>query len=390
MATRDNRKSDRKPSTTKRMLIMIGLVVLLIAIIAGIKVWTIMTMVSGMKPPDPPTVTSIKATYEEWQPTLAAVGTLRAVRGADLALDVSGVVTRVEVASGAEVKEGQLLVQLRDDDEVARQRQAEAAAVLAQATYERMKRQLEVKAVSRADYDTAAADLRVKQASVQQAKAIVAQKQLRAPFTGRAGIVTLSAGAFVNAGTPIVTVQQLDPVYIDFSVPQRELGQVHPGQRVLLTLDAFAGRSFEATVTAIDPKVDGDTRNVRVEASAANPDGVLVPGMFANVAVDVGAQARQLTLPQSAITFNPYGETVFIVKPPEKNDAAGKPGLPTAQQAFVTTGGKRGDQVAITKGLDEGVEVVTSGQLKLKNGTELRIDNSQAPKNDADPKPQEQ
>ena len=248
------------------------------------------------------------------------------MRGADLALDVSGVVTKVEVASGSEVKQGQLLVQLRDDDEVARQRQAEAAAVLAQATYERMKRQLEVKAVSRADYDTAAADLRVKQASVQQAKAIVAQKQLRAPFTGRAGIVTLSAGAFVNAGTPIVTVQQLDPVYVDFNVPQRELGQVHPGQRVLLSLDAFAGRSFEATVTALDPKVDGDTRNVRVEASATNPDGVLVPGMFANVAVDVGEQGRQLTLPQSAITFNPYGETVFIVKPAEKNDAAGKPG----------------------------------------------------------------
>ena len=193
-----------------------------------------------------------------------------------------------------------------------------------------------------------------------------------------------------NAGTPIVTLQQLDPVYVDFTVPQRELGQLHPGQRVLLTLDAFADRSFEATVTAIDPKVDGDTRNVRVEASAANPDGVLVPGMFANVAVEAGERARQLTLPQSAITFNPYGETVFIVKPSETRDAAGKPGRPTAQQAFVTTGGKRGDQVAIVEGIEEGVEVVTSGQLKLKNGTELRIDNSKAPKNDADPKPQEQ
>jgi membrane fusion protein (multidrug efflux system) len=380
----------KNPSTLKRMLAMIGLVLLLIAVIAGIKVWSIMTMVAGMKPPEPPTVTSIKAGYDNWQPALGAVGTLRAVRGADLAFDVSGVVTQVNLSSGAEVKQGEVLVQLRDDDEVAQQRQAEAAAALAKVMFDRFERQLQAKAISRADYDKAAADLKVKRAAVQQAQAIVAKKQLRAPFAGRAGIVTLSPGAFVNSGTPVVTVQQLDPVYIDFSMPQRNLGELAAGQRVALTLDAFAGRTFEATVTAIDPKVDGDTRNVRIEASAANPDGVLVPGMFANVSVDIGQLGRQLTLPQSAITFNPYGETVFIVKASDKKDAAGKPELPTAQQAFVTTGAKRGDQVAILSGLDEGVEVVTSGQLKLKNGTALKIDNSKSPMNDADPKPQEQ
>ncbi len=388
--TRMQTRAKKNPSTLKRMLVMIGLVLLLIAVIAGIKVWTIMTMVAGMKPPEPPTVTSIKASYDNWQPTLDAVGTLRAVRGADLAFDVSGVVTEVNLVSGAEVKQGDVLVQLRDDDEVAQQRQAEAAAALAKVMYDRFARQLEAKAISRADYDKAAADLKVKQAAVQQARAIVAKKQLRAPFTGRAGIVTLSPGAFVNAGTPVVTVQQLDPVYIDFSLPQRNLGELAAGQRATLTLDAFAGRTFEATVSAIDPKVDGETRNVRIEASAANPDGVLVPGMFANVSVDVGQSERRLTLPQSAITFNPYGETVFIVKASDKKDAAGKPALPTAQQAFVTTGARRGDQVAILSGLDEGVEVVTSGQLKLKNDTELKIDNSKPPKNDPDPKPQEQ
>jgi membrane fusion protein (multidrug efflux system) len=379
----------KQPSMRKRMLIMIGLVVLLIAVIAGIKAWTIMTMISGMKPPEPPTVTSIKATYDEWQPALGAVGTLRAVRGADLALDVAGVVTKVNLDSGAEVEEGQLLVQLRDDDEVAQQRQAEAAVALAKVTFDRARRQLDVKAISRADYDNASADLKSKQAAVQQAQAIVAKKRLRAPFAGRAGIITLSPGAYVNAGTPIVTLQQLDPVYVDFSVPQRNLGEIKPGQRVALTLDAFKDRTFEATLSAIDPKVDGDTRNVRVEASATNPDGFLVPGMFANVSVDVGQTGRQLTLPQTAITFNPYGETVFIVKPSDKKGADGKPGLPTAQQAFVTTGAKRGDQVAILSGIEEGTEVVTSGQLKLKNGTELKIDNSKSPKNDPDPKPQE-
>jgi membrane fusion protein (multidrug efflux system) len=380
----------KKPGTRKRMLIMIGLVLVLIAVIVGIKFWTISTMISGMKPPDPPTVTTIHASYEEWQPALSAVGTLRAVRGADLALDVAGVVTEVNLESGAEVKQGEVLVQLRDDDEVAQLRQAEAAAALAKVTVDRARRQLDVKAISQADYDNAAADLKARQAAVQQARAIVAKKQLRAPFDGRAGIITLSPGAYVNSGTPIVTVQQLDPVFIDFHVPQRNVGELKAGQRVAITLDAFADRVFEATVSAIDPKVDNDTRNVRIEAAAANPDGALVPGMFANVSVDVGEQGRQLTLPQSAITFNPYGETVFIVKPSDKKGPDGKPEAPTAQQAFVTTGNTRGDQIAILSGIEEGTEVVTSGQLKLKNGTPLRIDNSKTPKNDADPKPQEQ
>ncbi len=384
------KRASNKPGKLKRMLIMIGLVLLLILVIVGIKWWTIASMISGMQPPEPPTVTTTKAHYQDWQPSLSAVGTLRAARGADLALDVSGVVTKVNMSSGDEVREGQLLVQLRDDDEVAQLRQAEASAALARLTFDRTRRQLEVKAISQADYDKAAADLKAKQAAVQQAQAVVAKTQLRAPFGGRAGIVTLSPGAYVNAGTSIVTVQQLDFVYIDFSIPQRSLGQLRNGQRVVLSLDAYPDQDFEGELTAIDPKVDTDTRNVRIEASAVNPDRILVPGMFARVEVDIGQAQSQLTLPQSAITFNPYGETVFIVKPASGKDANGKPALPTAQQAFVTTGSKRGDQVSILSGVDEGTEVVTSGQLKLKNSIELKIDNSQQPKNDPDPKPQEQ
>ena len=204
-----------------------------------------------------------------------------------------------------------------------------------------------------------------------------------------AGIVVLSPGAYVNAGTAVVTLQQLDPVYADFFVPQRNLGEIRVGQRMALRLDAYPGREFEGLVSAIAPKVDGDTRNARVEASLPNPDGVLMPGMFANVAIEVGEQKRQLTLPQTAITFNPYGETVYVVKPGEGTGADGKPALPTAQQVFVTTGPTRGDQVAVLSGLEEGTEVVTSGQLKLKNGTPLVIDNARVPKADADPKPQE-
>lgn len=387
MATREQ----RKPSTTKRMIIMLLIVGLLLAILIG---WNVAGQVMQAKfrenmPVPPQTVTSTKVGYDQWQPSQATVGSLRAVRGADLAFDVSGVVTKVNLKSGDTVQEGQVLVQLRDDDDVAALRQAEAAAALAKVTFDRAKRQLDVKAVSQADYDNAATDLKAKQAAVQQQQALVAKKTLRAPFAGRAGIVTLSPGAYVNSGTAVVTVQQTDPMFVDFFVPQRNLGEIKTGQRVALTLDAFPDRTFEGVLTAIDPKVDGDTRNVRIEASADNADGTLVPGMFANVSVDVGEQARQLTLPQTAITFNPYGETVFIVKPSDKKGEDGKPAQPEAQQVFVTTGSRRGDQVAILSGLEEGTEVVTSGQLKLKNGTPLIVDNSKAPKNDANPKPQE-
>ncbi|HNR91654.1 MAG TPA: efflux RND transporter periplasmic adaptor subunit [Dokdonella sp.] len=385
------RAYDNKPSTAKRMIIMLLAVLLLIGAIAGFQWFSISRMMANMPPPPAPTVTTTKVVYEAWQPAQSSVGTLRAVRGADLAFDVAGVVSKVNLVSGDEVKQGQVLVQLRDDDDVAALRQAEAAAALAKVTYDRAKRQLEVKAISQADHDNAAADLKARQATVQQHLALVAKKQLRAPFDGRAGIVTLSPGTYVNAGMSIVTVQQLDPVFVDFAVPQRDLGKLRKGQRVTLRLDAYGDRVFEGVLSAIDPKVDGDTRNARIEASVDNADGALVPGMFANVSVEVGEQDRQLTLPQSAITFNPYGETVFVVKPPaQANGADGQPAKPVAQQVFVTTGATRGDQIAVLSGLDEGTEVVTSGQLKLKNGTLLTIDNSKPPKNDAAPDVQEQ
>jgi len=245
----------------------------------------------------------------------------------------------------------------------------------------------------------------------------VARKQLRAPFAGRAGIVTVNPGAYINAGTTLVTVQQLDPVFVDFHLPQRNLSELRVGQAVALTLDAFAGKPFEGQISAISPKIDGDTRNVQIEASVPNPDRMLTPGMFANVRVDVGEKQRQLTLPQTAVVYNPYGETVYIVK--KKGDVdkeqaeaaakkadpktpapakdAGKDKAPNAvpadalvvQQTFVTTAGTRGDQVAIAKGLDEGVEVVTSGQIKLKNGAPITIDNSVLPANSPNPTPQE-
>jgi membrane fusion protein, multidrug efflux system len=408
---------ENKPSTKKRMIIMIVAVLALIGIIAGIKVLMIMKLLAGMKPPPPAVVTTAKASYQDWQPELRAVGTLRAARGADLALEVAGLVGRVNVRSGDDVKAGQLLLELVTTDEVANLHQLEAQTALSQLTYERAKRQIAVHVIAQADYDNAAADLKVKQAAVAQQQAIISKKQLRAPFAGRAGIVTITPGTYLNAGTVIVTLQQLDPEFVDFFVPQKSLGQLQVNRRVTLTLDAFPGKSFPGTVNAVNPRVDTDTRNVLVEARVPNPDRVLSPGMFANVAIEVGSQQQHLTLPQTAIIYNPYGETIYVIRTKRQFDAdqaaaaprdadpvdnqpapkkkAGKGPPPTpadalvVEQTFVTTGPTRGDQVAILKGIDAGAEVVTSGQIKLKNGAAVRIDNSVRPSDNPNPTPQE-
>jgi membrane fusion protein, multidrug efflux system len=407
---------ENKPSTTKRMIIMIVAVLALIAIIAGIKVLMIIKMLSGMKPPPPAVVSTAKTSYQEWQPELRAVGTLRAARGADLALEVAGLVGRVNVRSGDDVKSGQLLLELVTTDEVANLHQLEAQTALSQLTYERAQRQIAVHVIAQADYDNAAADLKVKQAAVAQQQAIISKKQLRAPFAGRAGIVTITPGSYLNSGTVIVTLQQLDPEYVDFFVPQKSVGQVEVGRNATLTLDAFPGKTFPGTVNAVNPRVDTDTRNVLVEARVPNPDRLLSPGMFVNVAVAAGSQQRYLTLPQTAVVYNPYGETVYVVRtksqfdadqaaaapkdadPVEKQPAPKKaskgpppvpPDAPVVEQTFVTTGPTRGDQVAILKGLDAGTEVVTSGQIKLKNGAPVRVDNSVRPSDNPNPTPQE-
>ena len=283
----------------------------------------------------------------------------------------------------------QLLLQLRDGDDVAQLQQFEAAAQLSRLTFERAKKQLAAQAISKADYDAANADLQAKQAAVAQQKVVVAKKQLRAPFAGRAGIITTSPGDYLSAGTAVVTLQQLDPLLVDFDVPQSELGRLRVGQTVNLKLDAFAGRQFAGKLNAISPKVDADTRNAQVEATVANHDEMLTPGMFAKVSVDVGSRQRQLTVPQAAIVYNPYGDTVYVVQPSTGKDDQGKPLPATVRQTFVTLGETRGDQVAILKGVDAGTVVVTSGQMKLKNDAPIVIDNSVQPADSAHPAPQE-
>jgi membrane fusion protein (multidrug efflux system) len=390
-------RADKKPSTTKRMIWMVVGVLVLIALIVGIKVLLVMRMIHSMPKPGPSTVSTVKVSEQAWQPSLSAVGTLRAANGADLAMDVSGLVIGVNLKSGEDVKKGQPLLQLRDGDDVAQLQQLQANAQLSKVTLDRARQQLAAQAISKANYDSAEADYKARRAAVAQQKVVVDKKQLRAPFAGRVGIITLSPGAYLSAGTAVVTLQQLDPLLVDFSVPQSELGRLKVGQRVNLTLDAYPGRTFTAKLSAISPKVDPNTRNVQVEASVPNHDNGLTPGMFAKVAVDVGSKQQQLTLPQAAVVYNPYGDTVYVVQPAKgKNDNSngkdkgnGNTDAPTVQQAFVTTGETRGDQVAILKGLKAGTEVVTSGQMKLKNGALIKVDNSVKPADAAHPSPQE-
>jgi len=374
----------------KRMVIMLVAVAVLLGGIVGFNLFKgyMMQKYMASAPVPAATVSAMTADYQEWQPQISAVGTLRAVRGVDVTTEVAGLVRSIEFKSGDEVKSGQVLVQLNADSDAAQLHALEAAADLASTVYERDKQQLAAEVISKAQVDTDAADLKSKRAQVAQQSALVDKKTLRAPFAGKLGITTVNPGQYLNAGDKVVTLQTIDPIYVDFNLPQQQLPQVGLGQKVFLTTDAYPGVSFEGRINAINPRVDTNTRNVQIEATVPNPKRQLLPGMFATVKVNSGEQQRYLTLPQTAITYNPYGSTVYVIKPSDQKDAQGHPQL-TAQQVFVTPGPTRGDQVAILKGVEPGAQVVTSGAVKLKNGMPVVVNNSVEPSNSPNPTPQE-
>jgi membrane fusion protein (multidrug efflux system) len=378
----------------KRMVIMLVIVGLLIGGLVGFNIFKGVMIQKFManSPVPPATVSTLKADYQQWQPQLTAVGTLRAVRGVDVTTEIAGLVRSIEFKSGDEVKSGQVLTQLNADSDIAQLHSLEAAAELAATVYERDKQQFAADVLSQAQLDNDAADLKSKRAQVAQQVATLDKKTIRAPFSGKLGITLVNPGQYLNPGDKLVTLQTIDPIYIDFYFPQQQLPQVAIGQQVVVTADAYPGTVFAGKINAINPKVDPSTRNVQIEATVPNAKRLLLPGMFAGVKVDSGAEQRYLTLPQTAITYNPYGDTVFIVKrseaKDEKKDEKAKPSI-VAQQVFVTVGPTRGDQVAILTGVEPGTEVVTSGGVKLKNGTPLIINNSIQPLNSPNPTPQE-
>ncbi|MFD1560015.1 efflux RND transporter periplasmic adaptor subunit [Paraburkholderia silviterrae] len=380
-----------KKPMAKRMIITLVCVCVLLGALIGFNLFRAHMikkfMASNAAPPA--TVTAAVAGYQTWQPQLAAVGSLRAVRGVDVTTEVAGLVREITFNSGQEVKAGQVLVRLNDDSDRALLASLKAAADLAQTVYKRDTAQYGIQAIAKAQLDADAADLKSKRAQVDQQAALVDKKTIRAPFAGRVGITTVNPGQYLNPGDAIVTLQAIDTLYADFNLPQQQLGQLRVGQVVVVDTNAFSNRTFDGKIRTINPRVDSTTRNVQIEASVDNRERKLLPGMYANVKIDAGSVQRYLTLPQTAITYNPYGATVFVVKPGTRKDAHGNT-MPIAQQVFVTPGPTRGDQVAILKGISEGTQVVTSGQLKLKNGTSLVIDNRVLPADNPNPMPQEQ
>ncbi len=380
--------SSNQSPLRKRMIWMLIGVFVLMGLIIGFNLFkTIMIKkyLAGAGSP-PASVTTMVVGEEEWQPQLTASGSLRAYRGVELSTEVNGLVKSVYAKSGMDVKRGNLLMEMVQDSDRAQLQVLQAQADLAKVVNDRDRQQLAIEAISKNAFDSSSADYKAKSAQVDQQAALVEKKNLKAPFSGRVGIVSINPGQFISSGDKIMTLQTIDPIFVDFTIPQSLVAQINKDQIVRVNSDAFADQFFEGKITAISPKIDPNTRNIQVEALVSNPYKKLLPGMFTNLKIDSGEKLSYITVPQTSVTYNPYGSVIYIAKQTTGKD--GKPGL-EAQQVFVTTGPTRGDQVAILKGVQVGDTIVTSGQLKLKNGTPLIVNNSVMPANNPNPKPQE-
>jgi membrane fusion protein, multidrug efflux system len=386
---------EHKPVRSRSgMLVRMAIMLAVVGVVFGgifawqaVKAYFIKQFFASMSAP-PQTVSTTVAAVQEWQPQLEAVGGLRAVKGADLALEVAGIVEEIAFQSGQDVEAGALLLRLRAEDDIAKLHSLEANAQLAKITYDRDQKLVRTQVVSEATLDSDAARLKDAQAQVTAQQAVINKKFIRAPFAGHLGIRAVDIGQYLGAGTTIVTLQALDPIYLDFYLPQQALDRIKVGQAVTVKVDTYPDQSFTGEISAINPKVDTSSRNVQVRATLPNADRKLLPGMFATVDIATSARQRYITLPQTAIAYNPYGSTVYLVDEKGK-DAKGQPQL-VARQTFVTTGATRGDQVAVLSGVKEGETVVTAGQIKLHNGTPLLINNTIQPTDDAHPRPVDQ
>lgn len=322
----------------------------------------------------PQTVSTAVASVTDWQDKIEAVGTIKAANGADLALQASGIVDEISFKSGDTVTAGQTLLKLIANEDVAKLASLQATTENYRITFNRDREQLKINAVSQATVDTDEANLKNAQALVEQQQAIIDQKTLRAPFAGRLGIRSVDLGQYLTAGTTIVTLQSLDLLYVDMYLPQQTISQLKTGQAISMTVDAYPGKTFVGQVSAINPKVDSSSRNVQVRATMSNTDGLLLPGMFGRVEIATGSSQALVTLPQTAIVYNPYGSVAFIVDQPKDGQKQR-----AVRQTFVKTGNVRGDNVAITDGIEPGDEVVVAGQIKLRNSTPVVVDNSHVP-----------
>ena len=371
----------------KRMIVMLTVTALFVAALGFVKFKQIQTAIAegaAFQPP-PEAVTTIVAGQEEWPSTLAAIGTLAAVQGVTVSADLAGIVERIAFESGQAVRQGDVLALLDTRQERAQLAAAEAQRDLARINFDRMQGLLHEHVISRAEFDRATADQRETDARVGEIAATIDRKTIRAPFSGILGIRQVNLGQYLSGGGALVTLQSLNPIYVNFGVPQQATAQMKSGRGVRITSDSLPGVEFTGRITAIDSIVDEATRNVQVQATLANPDGKLRPGMFVQTMVILGAPSQIVSLPASAVSYAPYGDSVFIV-----TDIKGENGQTYrgVRQQFVKLGGTRGDQIAITSGVNAGDEVATSGVFKLRNGVAVVVNNKVRPANNPKPKPE--
>jgi membrane fusion protein (multidrug efflux system) len=368
----------------RRMLIMLGVVLIVVIALGGYKAYSVYRQIQQFTAAKPPINVAVAVVEERpWQNRLPAIGTLKALQGVDLALEVAGTVRALQFESGQKVKAGQPLLQLDSDVEKGLLGTAEADLGLAQVDYARGSKLVGDAAISRGDFDKLAATQKKAAASVAQLNASLAKKRILAPFSGTIGIRQVDVGDYLASGTVIATLQDLTSLYADFFVPEQMLPKLAIGQQVQVSVAAYPNSEFSARISAINPKVEDTTRNVLVRATLPNPDGKLLPGMFASLQVLLGQDTPQRVVPESTITYTLYGNSVYVVVPkkgadgqPEK-DAKGQT-QQVVERRFVTTGERRDGSVIISKGLQVGEQVVTGGQLKLDNGAAVAISADQA------------
>ena len=336
--------------------------------------------------PPPQVVTSLIAREEEWVPALRAVGSTAAVQGVTVSTDEPGIVQKINFESGQTVKVGDLLVQLEVSQEEAQLRSAEAQMRLAGANLARQQNLLKGRVSSQADYDTAQAQYDQAVAKVEEVKALINKKTIRAPFSGVLGIRAVNLGQYLQSGAPVAPLQSLDPIYVNFWLPQQNLGQIAAGQTVQVRADGLPNVPFEGKINAVDAIVDEATRNVRVQATLPNPQALLRPGMFVNTELPLASKSSHIVLPATAIQYAPYGDMVYVIQEIKGPDGKQYRGV---QQRVVKVGESRGDRVAILSGINPGEEVVTSGVFKLRPGIHVQVNNSIEPANSESPNPED-
>ena len=368
----------------KRMIVMVALMAAFIAGLGFIKFKQFQAMAeqfAAMQPP-PDAVTSIVAAQEEWPNTLNAIGTVAAVQGVTVSADLPGVVDRIAFDSGKSVEKGDVLVQLDTRQEQAQLAGAQSALELARLNHERMEGLDKQDAVSRAEYDAAAATYKQAEARIGEIRATIERKTIRAPFAGVLGIRQVNLGQYLTGGDPVVPLQSLNPIYVNFAVPQQDTAEMRIGRTVHIAVGELGNGEFTGRVSAVDSVVDQTTRNVQVQATLANSGGRLRPGMFVQAQVMLGDARNVIALPASAINYAPYGDSVFVVSDMKNPQGQSYRGV---RQQVVKLGAARGDQIAVLSGIKPGEEIVTSGVFKLRNGAPIQINNSVQPGNSKAP-----